>query len=79
MGRATTSILQWPHGCAAPDVFEVEPRPASSPLWDDPHVMISPHSSGPTTIGGAVDGFLACVQEIERGVVPSRLLDRGRD
>ena len=28
------------------DVFEVEPLPASSPLWDDRRVMISPHSSG---------------------------------
>lgn len=43
---------------AALDVFTAEPLPATSPLWDDPRVMISPHISGLTTIEGAADGFL---------------------
>jgi phosphoglycerate dehydrogenase-like enzyme len=61
------------------DVFTVEPLPASSPLWDDPRVIISPHSSGPTTVDGAIDGFLECLEEIERGRLPARTVDRDRE
>ena len=52
------------------DVFTVEPLPASSPLWDDPRVMISPHISGPTTADGAIVGFLECLEEMRAGETP---------
>jgi glyoxylate/hydroxypyruvate reductase A len=61
------------------DVFEVEPLPASSPLWDDRRVMISPHISGMTTAVGAIAGFLECLEEIERGERPTRTVDRDRE
>ena len=63
---------------AALDVFEVEPLPYTSPLWDDRRVMISPHISGLTTPEGAVAGFLECLDEIERGQLPTRTVDRDR-
>ena len=63
---------------AALDVFAVEPLPANSPLWTDARVMISPHSSGPTTVSGAVDGFLECLAAVERGEMPRWTVDRTR-
>lgn len=67
----------WLRGVAL-DVFAVEPLPASSPLWDDPRVTISPHCAGPTTVAGAVDGFLACLTELERRRRPRWTVDRAR-
>ncbi len=67
----------WLRG-AALDVFEVEPLPAESPLWDDPRVMVSPHVSGLTTIEGAVEGFLECLATFERGETPQWIVDRER-
>ena len=67
----------WLRG-AALDVFEVEPLPKPSPLWHHPHVMISPHASGPTTTAGAGNGFLECLAEVEAGRLPKWVVDRER-
>ena len=36
---------------AALDVFETEPLPASSPLWTEPRILISPHAAGGRPLG----------------------------
>ena len=63
---------------AALDVFEVEPLPVDSPLWDDARVILSPHMSGLTTTEGAATGFLECLVTFERGETPPWLVDRER-
>lgn len=63
---------------AALDVFHVEPLPTTSPLWDNPRVMISPHISGLTTNEGAAAGFLECLSAIEHGETPAWVVDRDR-
>lgn len=48
---ALVATLQSGHvGGAALDVFEVEPLPAESPLWEMDNVIITPHSSGNTDL-----------------------------
>jgi phosphoglycerate dehydrogenase-like enzyme len=63
---------------AALDVFETEPLPATSPLWDRTDVLVSPHVAGLTTIPGAGDSFLESLASIERGERPIGLVDHSR-
>jgi phosphoglycerate dehydrogenase-like enzyme len=63
---------------AALDVFEVEPLPASSPLWARDDVMVSPHVAGLTNIPAAAESFLETLASIAAGKPPTGLVDRAR-
>jgi phosphoglycerate dehydrogenase-like enzyme len=60
------------------DVFETEPLPPDSPFWTHPRLTVTPHISGPTTVDGAVEGFLAALGALERGELPPSAVDRNR-
>ncbi|MFD5732186.1 D-2-hydroxyacid dehydrogenase [Streptomyces sioyaensis] len=42
------ALRAWRIAAAALDVFEQEPLTTDSPLWDVPHLIVSPHMSGDT-------------------------------
>lgn len=67
----------WLRG-AALDVFEKEPLPTDSPLWNHPKVVVSPHLSGPSTVAATTEGFLTCLAAIERGEQPHLTVDPNR-
>jgi phosphoglycerate dehydrogenase-like enzyme len=65
---------------AALDVFEVEPLPASSPLWNMPNVIVSPHMSGDIVGWEArvVDVFVENLDRWLRGEPLENVVDKAR-
>jgi phosphoglycerate dehydrogenase-like enzyme len=65
---------------AAFDVFEEEPLPETSPLWDTPNLLITPHAAGlsreyMTRLG---EIFFENIRRLERGQPLMNPVDRGR-
>ncbi|GAA0530113.1 2-hydroxyacid dehydrogenase [Saccharopolyspora subtropica] len=65
---------------AALDVFPAEPLPESSPLWELPGVLVSPHMSGDTVgwIDELVDVFLTNLRAYISGAELRNVVDKHR-
>jgi phosphoglycerate dehydrogenase-like enzyme len=77
--EALVSALRAGHlGGACLDVFATEPLPASSPLWDMPNVIISPHSAATVAAenGLITDLFIDNVRRWTSGRPLRNLYDR---
>ncbi len=57
---------------AALDVFEQEPLPKSSPLWDCPRLIVTPHVAGwtETYLDQVLEAFVENVGRVRRGEPP---------
>lgn len=63
-------------GGASLDVFEIEPLPKESPLWDHPKVAITPHSAAWSSPQTLVPPILAQIRDFEAGLPLTNLIDR---
>jgi phosphoglycerate dehydrogenase-like enzyme len=65
---------------AALDVFEIEPLPADSPLWDEPNLLITPHTAGLSDdyFDHIADLFVANIDALETGAPCPTAVDRTR-
>ena len=63
-------------GAAALDVFNVEPLPTESPLWDHPNVLITPHTAGATDSAAVRAGEIFAAN-LQRWTVGEPLLNIG--
>ncbi|PSR22327.1 MAG: D-2-hydroxyacid dehydrogenase [Sulfobacillus acidophilus] len=60
------------------DVFEVEPLPKESVLWDLPGMTITPHVSGPSRVEGMVRVFADNLKRFRQRRALVGVVDRGR-
>ncbi len=78
---ALVSALRSGHlGGASLDVFEEEPLPESSPLWEMPNVIVSPHSGSTSDRenGRIIDLFCENLERFLRGHPLLNVLDTNR-
>jgi glyoxylate/hydroxypyruvate reductase A len=65
-------------GAASLDVFETEPLPESSPLWDIENCYITPHIAAISNEKSGVTYFTRIIREHEAGKPLVNVVDRSR-
>ena len=67
-------------GAAAIDVFETEPLPKESPLWDLPNLIYSPHMAGyiEAYAGMVQDLFVRNIERYVKGEAPAGVVNKKR-
>lgn len=65
-------------GAASLDVFETEPLPAGSPLWDIENCYITPHIAAISDVASGVTYFSRIIADHEAGRPLINVVDRGR-
>ncbi len=65
---------------AALDVFEEEPLPPSSPLWDAPNTILTPHHAGIARdyMERVAEIFIENIRRLERNEPLHNQVDRAR-
>jgi glyoxylate/hydroxypyruvate reductase A len=63
---------------ASLDVFEVEPLPQDSPLWDLPNCLITPHIAAASSERTGVAYFSKIVSDHEAGLPLPNVVDVAR-
>jgi glyoxylate/hydroxypyruvate reductase A len=61
---------------ASLDVFEVEPLPRTSPLWNHPKVFVTPHAAATSDPNHLVPIMLKQMDAFERGEPLQNVVDR---
>jgi glyoxylate/hydroxypyruvate reductase A len=65
-------------GGATLDVFREEPLPATSPLWGNPKVLVTPHVASYSVPATAADGVAANIRRVLAGEPPLHQVDRAQ-
>src|SRR5690606_9259432 len=63
---------------AALDVFETEPLPPASSLWQCPGLIVSPHLAGFAAeyFDAVIDKFVAATEALDQGRAPATVVSR---